>query len=605
MSGKQGPADVMALQRLKVDLQLPDAKLARLERAELVDSGEGISGTPVTLERVNTAGQPDAAGSVLRLSGGGEVTGNGEAEKTADAPGGLTVDFDGKDTSFTLPKVKLTFTATGKPGEVVVGTVRNDDASAQANVAENFLTMRVSAQIDLGVVIPIPLVVNCAATTDGLRAQLFKTVIVGDDTDVVAPEPSTVTVTQPAPKPTTVTVIAKPEPQPETPAEPVTPDKPTEEPTEEPLPTTVDGTIVKKHSVIASECTTNGAPMGQDSSFDVNVRVDTKAPKQVAPGENFDIIFQPDEMEMDGSRGMASLNRISRMKVDLRLPDPKVATFVGAEVLPTAKNISGASPTVQRIAADGTPDPNGPFLRLTGAGEVEANGPGAARADGGITVNLNGQATKFTLPGVKLTFCAGDKTHSGEYVVAAVRDQGVDGQKNQPSNFLTMRPSATAKILGSSLPVNLGVYCAPKEGFADLKLARVRIIDPQVDIAPEVPDEPQPDVPDTPPTTEPEPDPGLGSLSNIGGREALGGLVSGLTDAGADGSSVSGSSATGPAGEITGSSVKSGGFFSVLSSVLGLAGVVSVIGLVLQNLGIQLPPALMPAVHVHHFHHDA
>lgn len=122
---KESIATTTNVSRMKMDYQLPDN--ATFVGAEVVPgSGIGISGTPANVLRVNENGEPDPAGTILRLSGDNEVIGNSpKADKKSQA--GIVADktknyLDGTPSSdgstwFQLPAIDVTLTA-GAGGEI-------------------------------------------------------------------------------------------------------------------------------------------------------------------------------------------------------------------------------------------------------------------------------------------------------------------------------------------------------------------------------------------------------------------------------------------------------------------------------------------------------
>ncbi|BCN55697.1 hypothetical protein RE9425_40870 [Prescottella equi] len=122
---KESIATTTNVSRMKMDYQLPDN--ATFVGAEVVPgSGIGISGTPANVLRINESGEPDPAGTILRLSGDNEVIGNSPkadkksqggivAEKTKNYLNG-TPSSDGS-TWFQLPAIDVTLTA-GAGGEI-------------------------------------------------------------------------------------------------------------------------------------------------------------------------------------------------------------------------------------------------------------------------------------------------------------------------------------------------------------------------------------------------------------------------------------------------------------------------------------------------------
>lgn len=122
---KESIATTTNVSRMKMDYQLPDN--AAFVGAQVVPgTGIGLSGTAANVLRINENGDPDAAGTILRLSGDNEVIGNSpKADKKSAA--GITAAktktyLDGSPTAdgstwFQLPAIDVTLTA-GDAGEI-------------------------------------------------------------------------------------------------------------------------------------------------------------------------------------------------------------------------------------------------------------------------------------------------------------------------------------------------------------------------------------------------------------------------------------------------------------------------------------------------------
>ncbi|MGW5074181.1 Ig-like domain-containing protein [Rhodococcus sp. NPDC004095] len=143
---KESIATTIDIQRLKIDWDLPSN--AEFVSATVVPgTGKGISGVAPTVIRVNDAGEPDAAGTILRLSGDNETVANGPKSST-NTPGGIAVektktDLDGNPTAdgstkFQLPAVEVTVTALAEG--VIAPTVRVSGDSANYNSDKNYDT---------------------------------------------------------------------------------------------------------------------------------------------------------------------------------------------------------------------------------------------------------------------------------------------------------------------------------------------------------------------------------------------------------------------------------------------------------------------------------
>ncbi|WP_430334070.1 Ig-like domain-containing protein [Rhodococcus sp. ACT016] len=137
---KESIATTTNVSRMKMDYQLPDN--ATFVGAQVV-SGTGINltGTAANVLQINENGDPDPAGTILRLSGDNEVIGNSpKADKKSAA--GITAEktktyLDGSPTAdgstwFQLPAIDVTLTA-GAGGEI---TPRLRTTGAASNLGD-------------------------------------------------------------------------------------------------------------------------------------------------------------------------------------------------------------------------------------------------------------------------------------------------------------------------------------------------------------------------------------------------------------------------------------------------------------------------------------
>ncbi|WP_235870710.1 Ig-like domain-containing protein [Rhodococcus xishaensis] len=139
-------ATISDVSRVKIDVDVPQN--AELVSAEVVPfTSVGLSGVAPNVLRVDSNGNVDPNGSLLRLSGNNEVIGNGPSSSTTST-GGIRVvatgkDIDGNPTSngytyFQLPQVKARLKA-GDSGTVEL-KLRTSGAAGNWNDNKNFLT---------------------------------------------------------------------------------------------------------------------------------------------------------------------------------------------------------------------------------------------------------------------------------------------------------------------------------------------------------------------------------------------------------------------------------------------------------------------------------
>ncbi|XGU19759.1 hypothetical protein ACETU7_34990 [Rhodococcus sp. 3Y1] len=142
------------------------------------------------------------------------------------------------------------------------------------------------------------------------------------------------------------------------------------------------------------------------------------APESIGAGETFEVTIQPGPIAFPGSASGATVQNVSRIKVDVDVPAN--ATLVEATIVPgTSAGLSGVAPNILRVNENGNVDPNGTILRLSGNNQVIGNSPSSSiNSEGGIVVKATGKNvdgsnnadgyTQFQLPQVKAVLKAGD-----------------------------------------------------------------------------------------------------------------------------------------------------------------------------------------------------
>ncbi|MFC7451215.1 Ig-like domain repeat protein [Rhodococcus daqingensis] len=134
------------ISRLKVDYEIP-ANATFVSANVVPGTGINLDNVAPSVIRVNTAGSPDAAGPILRLSGNNEVIANSPSSST-NSQGGIRApklkkNLDGSnnangDSWFRLPAIDVTVTA-GAAG-VITPKVRTAGAAGSYNNNENYYT---------------------------------------------------------------------------------------------------------------------------------------------------------------------------------------------------------------------------------------------------------------------------------------------------------------------------------------------------------------------------------------------------------------------------------------------------------------------------------
>lgn len=138
-------ASLSNISRLKIDVAMPEN--AQFVGAEVVaGTSSGITGVAPNVLVVNESGNPDANGTIIRLSGNNETIGNGP-KSSKSSEGGIKANASGSTTTFQLPQVKATLKA-GAAGEISMKLRTAGNAGQFGNDA-NFLTFlpRASAPI--------------------------------------------------------------------------------------------------------------------------------------------------------------------------------------------------------------------------------------------------------------------------------------------------------------------------------------------------------------------------------------------------------------------------------------------------------------------------
>ncbi|MEV0947029.1 Ig-like domain-containing protein [Rhodococcus sp. NPDC049939] len=216
-----------------------------------------------------------------------------------------------------------------------------------------------------------------------------------------------------------------------------------------------------------------------------NNAVTVEAPASVNAGEEFEVTIQPSPIGFPGDASVATVENVSRIKIDMYVPDN--ATLLSKEIVPgTSAGLSGTEPNILRINSDGDLDNEGNILRLSGNNRTIGNSPNSSTdSTGGIQVKATGKNvdgtnssngfTYFQLPKVKLLLEAGQ---SGA-VEVKLRANGVAGNFDHNKNFLTFLAKAKAVGITAWAPSR----CTPRNSKnADLNagagpLASVNIIE--------------------------------------------------------------------------------------------------------------------------------
>ena len=187
------------------------------------------------------------------------------------------------------------------------------------------------------------------------------------------------------------------------------------------------------------------------------VQIHVSAPESVNAGERFDVTFEidPINVELDSLPSAVSLQRASRLKLDLQRPaGTKLVghTFTGG-------NIDVSDATILTVNEAGVQDPNGNVLRLTNRGHSTIGNGGATSTNShaGLGMNLSGAtALNFQFPKVTLSF---EAERAGTANIG-VRTQGAAATYGpNPASYLTLLASASVPLLGTQWVPG---YCSPR-----------------------------------------------------------------------------------------------------------------------------------------------
>ncbi|AQA23884.1 hypothetical protein BTZ20_5853 [Rhodococcus sp. MTM3W5.2] len=192
----------------------------------------------------------------------------------------------------------------------------------------------------------------------------------------------------------------------------------------------------------------------QTQSQPSSVTVD--APASVDAGQEYEAIIAPPPITYPNAVSVANVQNVSRIKIDIDVPQN--ADFLGADIVPgTSSGLSGVAPNVLRVNENGTVDPNGTILRLSGNNATIGNGPNSSKnSEGGIVAPaVSGANTTFQLPKVKVRLRAGA---SGN-VQIKLRTGGDAGAWANDKNFLTFLPKASAVFITAWAPTQ----CTPRD----------------------------------------------------------------------------------------------------------------------------------------------
>lgn len=183
--------------------------------------------------------------------------------------------------------------------------------------------------------------------------------------------------------------------------------------------------------------------------------IQVTAPDQVEAGEVFTVDLQVDGVTVPTSFEGISATDISRIKLDLEVPDN--AEFVSAQVLDPGSFTAGVTPSVIQVDENGVPSTSGDYLRLSGGNQTIGNGPNVSRrAPGGMAARpSDGAETTLTFPQLRLVFQADEPG----VIEPGIRTAGQAGVFGTDESFISLLARASVPIVGT---VYAPVTCQPR-----------------------------------------------------------------------------------------------------------------------------------------------
>lgn len=196
-------------------------------------------------------------------------------------------------------------------------------------------------------------------------------------------------------------------------------------------------------------------PLVDPLTVTTEAAIQVTAPDEVEAGEVFTVDLRVDGVTVPTSFEGISATDISRIKLDLDVPDN--AEFIDAQVLDPGSFTDGVPPSVVRINEDGTPSASGDYLRLSGGNQTIGNGPNTSRRTaGGMAARPSGgDETTLTFPQLRLVFQAEEPG----VIEPGIRTAGQAGVFGSDESFVSLLARASVPIIGT---VFAPVTCQPR-----------------------------------------------------------------------------------------------------------------------------------------------
>ncbi|MDI9914565.1 Ig-like domain-containing protein [Rhodococcus sp. IEGM 1379] len=195
-------------------------------------------------------------------------------------------------------------------------------------------------------------------------------------------------------------------------------------------------------------------PITHNETRDSGVTI--TAPAAVPPNSTFTYRIAPKPMTVPSSGyDLRNVVNWTRLKFDFDIPAG--TTFVGAQIAAgTSSNLGGVAPSVNRINDNGSSDPNGAHLRISGNNITAGNGPSTSNNSGG-GIEVGGGQT-FQLPAVDVTVVSGVV---GTQIKPMLRVTDTNsGSYDSANNYLTFLQQET--LLGG-VKYWLTTNCSPRD----------------------------------------------------------------------------------------------------------------------------------------------
>lgn len=207
--------------------------------------------------------------------------------------------------------------------------------------------------------------------------------------------------------------------------------------------------------IAAPQILGQGGPTDITPEKQVNVHV--TAPEKVDVGQRFDVEFRIDPLtvSLDSLPSIATLQRASRLKLDLQRPEG--ARLVDYSFAGGNLDVTGAQ--IITVNEQGAPDPNGSVLRVTDSGHntVGNGGRASTGSHAGLGMDLAGKKElDLRFPTVKMTF---EAESAGTADLGIRTKNAASPYGANPASFLSLLASVGVPLFGTQYAP---AYCSPR-----------------------------------------------------------------------------------------------------------------------------------------------